>query len=203
MRIDLSALCALLTATIGGSAFAGKPPTEANRVAKAAFAAKSKGKIDHAHEVYSFDNGKKEFVMGWNGATTGPGAKGAYMMVVPTGKDSASMVRETKISKNLAGEGKALVRAHLNAEGLSGRIDLGDHMAKQATNFDHPRLRQHPFTRDSGFLRYTVTPKSGEQKRYLVPTNPGALVSGKGKLLGKVQLDTDRYGQKPLRPVAQ
>jgi hypothetical protein len=109
------------------------------------------------------------------------------------------MLEQTKISGNLAKAGEKLVRAHLKAQGLTGSIALGDHMASSPREGE--RLKQHPFTRDSGFIRYTVTERGGAQKRYLVWTNPQALASGKGKMLGKVTLDMDWYGQKPLRPV--
>ncbi len=62
--IALSMLCATLFAA---PAFAAKTTTQPNRVAKDAFAQKRGGKLDHAHEVYSFGH-TKEFVTGWNGA---------------------------------------------------------------------------------------------------------------------------------------
>ncbi len=199
MRILALSLFTLSAASLGTPALAASTTTKAGLVAKAAYAKKTGGSLDHAHEVYSFGKDGKEFVWGWRGAKAGPGARGAYMMVVPAGKDRATMLRGTKISKNLESAGKQLVRAHLTAQGLTGRIELGDHMPALKHSWDNgKRLQQAPVTRDSGFLRYTVTERGGAQKRYIVATSPTALLTG-GKVLGTVTLDTDHYGQTPVK----
>jgi hypothetical protein len=196
-------LLSLCAASLGLStpALAASKTIQPGLVGKAAFEKKTGQRLDHSHEVYSFANGQHELVWGWQGPKNGGRAANAFMMIVPRGKDRGTMLKETKISGDLAGQGAEQVRRHLTAQGLTGKIELGDTTPAQPHHYDKTtfRLSQAPVTRDSGFLRYTVTDGAGVQKRYLVETNPRALVTGNGSVFGKVFLDTDSYGQKPVK----
>jgi len=193
MRSLVTAL-SLAALFVSANAFAQRTSKQAGWVAKDAFQKQTGGKLDRTREVYSSQRAGGEVVLGWKGPARGPGARGAYLMVVPSGS-RGQMVRGTKISKDLERAGADLVSKHLAKNGLpAGKIQYGDHV----TTGRGGELLQRPVSRDSGYLRYTVTEASGTQHRYLVTTNPTALVKG-GRVLGKVFMDTDTYGQKPQK----
>ena len=182
----------LLTLT-GSLALAERTTTQPGRVAKDAFKRQTGKQIDHTLETRDHRN----VVLGWDGPARGPGATRAYLMVVKGGADHESMVANTVISKDLAASGAGLVREHMKALGLSGKIELGDHLAKHAEVYDHTRLAQQPVSREAGSLRYTVTEANGTQHRFLVRVNTQNLLSGSTGVLGQVVRDNDSYGQHP------
>lgn len=149
--------------------------------------AKQRGlKLDHTMEIGSIRYG--ELVTGWTGATRGPGAGKAYAFIL----DSYS---RPKVSTELTAPAKRALRAHIKRNGLpTGKIEFGDHV----TAGRNGELLQRPFSRDSGYMRFTVTERSGKQARYLVPINTDDLFRGvRSPAFGTPFKDLDTYGQHP------
>src|SRR5688572_9797883 len=105
MRRSVTLATLALSALLASTAFAERAQsTNPGRVAKAAYEKQTGQKLAHTREIYTFGsqgNSFKTKVMGWNGATRGPGAKDAFMLVVPSGKDRATMVGKTQMTGNI------------------------------------------------------------------------------------------------------
>jgi hypothetical protein len=172
---------------LGGVALAAQT-TDAGYVAKAAYRAKNSASLAHTRETGT-QVGSRDLVLGWNGSFRGPGARGAYVALVPSKGDHAHKLAATKISRDLEQKAAKLVRAHLDDKGLTGRIQFGDRIPNKS------EIDQRPVTRGAGALRFTVTDSKGKSTRYLVQINPRALVRG-GSLLGTVAQDNSTIGLK-------
>ncbi len=194
----------------------------------------AKGNKLHAHDVHYLGYTKKgsdsvnwsnsrdrnadfEKVVVWQGRERGPGShqnwKGPYgvrLAIVPADrKDKLTpdqLVAKTRVSTDLTKAGEEKVAAHLSAKGLKVKsIQFGDFMPALKNEYSKKaRLSQKPISRESGFLRYTVTFQNGSKRRYEVETIArgliGSYTSAKNstkvaaaKLLGPVFADKDSY----------
>jgi hypothetical protein len=203
---SLLAGCAALMSTLsGGAALAEKTTTRPGFVSKDVYRARLGAPVSHSREIVSFNkttgstwtDTNVQQVMLWNGPAQGTKAgkpTGVRMALVPLAGTRDARLKGTKISGDLTQRGHDLVAAHLKAKGLAGTIELGDFMPQSG------RLSQHPVSRASGNLRYTVTDASGQKVRYLVAVHPMQMQRGNDRgILGEVFRDKDSYGQDTVR----